>query len=82
VFTWLAQHEDKTLKEAICGLGLKMLSKEEIEKIVDKIIEANRETIEKRGKEAFNLIVGLVMKEARGKAKPENVVEIVRKKLE
>ncbi|MDH7477752.1 MAG: Glu-tRNA(Gln) amidotransferase subunit GatE [Candidatus Bathyarchaeota archaeon] len=82
VSTWLATHEGKTLKEAIYSLGLKMLSKEEIEEIVDKVINANKETIQKRGKEAFNLIVGLVMKEARGKAKPEKVVEIVRKKLQ
>ncbi|MGB9778263.1 MAG: Asp-tRNA(Asn)/Glu-tRNA(Gln) amidotransferase GatCAB subunit B, partial [Candidatus Bathyarchaeales archaeon] len=77
-----AQHEDKTPQEAICSLGLKILSKEEIEEIADKIIKANKETIQKRGKEAFNLIVGLVMKEARGKARPEEVVEIIRKKLE
>ncbi|MEM3578939.1 MAG: Glu-tRNA(Gln) amidotransferase subunit GatE [Candidatus Bathyarchaeia archaeon] len=82
LFTWLAQHEDKTLREAIQSLGLKMLSEKEIEKIVEKAIQTNRETVEKRGKEAFNLIVNSVMREIRGRASPEKVIEIVKRKLE
>ncbi|MEM3356580.1 MAG: Glu-tRNA(Gln) amidotransferase subunit GatE [Candidatus Bathyarchaeia archaeon] len=81
VCIWLAQHEGKTLQEAVSSLNLKMLSEEEIEKTVDKVIAENKETIEKHGKNAFNLITGFVMKEVRGKAKPEKVVEIIRRKL-
>ncbi|MEM2103522.1 MAG: Glu-tRNA(Gln) amidotransferase GatDE subunit E, partial [Candidatus Bathyarchaeia archaeon] len=82
VFTWLAQNEGKTLQEAIRSLKLEMLPEEEIERIVDKVVEKNRENVEKREREAFNLIVSLVMREIRGKAKPERVIEIVKKKLE
>ncbi|MEM2463423.1 MAG: Glu-tRNA(Gln) amidotransferase subunit GatE, partial [Candidatus Bathyarchaeia archaeon] len=82
VFTWLAQHEGKTLNEAIQSLGLKMLSEKEIEEIVEKAIQINRESIEKRGKEAFNLIVSSVMREVRGRANSEKVIETIKKKLE
>jgi Glu-tRNA(Gln) amidotransferase subunit E-like FAD-binding protein len=82
VFTWLAQHEDKSLQDAIQSLGLKLLSEKEIEEIVDKAIQANRENIEKREKEAFKLIVSLVMREVRGKANPEKAIEIIKRKLE
>ncbi|MEM2642906.1 MAG: Glu-tRNA(Gln) amidotransferase subunit GatE [Candidatus Bathyarchaeia archaeon] len=82
VFKWLAQHEGKTLHEAIQSLGLKMLSEKELEEIVEKTIRINKETVEKYRKESFHIIVSSVMREVRGRANPEKVIEIIKKKLE
>lgn len=82
VVTWLCKHEDKTLQEAINNLGLHMLSAEELEKIIDAAIEANRGMIERLGKKAFGAVMGIVMKETRGRAKAEMVSDLIRKKLE
>jgi glutamyl-tRNA(Gln) amidotransferase subunit E len=82
VFTWLAQHEGKTLQEAICSLNLKMLSKEEMEKIIDATIEANKKLIEEKGEKAHGIILGIIMREVRGKANATLVSELLKRKLQ
>jgi glutamyl-tRNA(Gln) amidotransferase subunit E len=81
VFSWLAKNEGKGVRDAAESLGLKMLSREELEKLVDRVIADNKESVDKLGKSAFGLVMGLVMKEARGKASPETVSAFVKEKL-
>jgi len=81
IVSWLSKHENKSLQEAIDSLGLGMLSKEELEKIIDGIFEVNRGLIEERGVNAFGLLMGVVMREVRGKANATLVSELIRKKL-
>jgi len=81
IVSWLSEHEDKTLQEAINSIGLKMLSKEELERIIDSAIEKNRRLIDERGTSAFGSLIGIVMKEVRGKASTALVGDLVEKKL-
>jgi len=81
IFSWLSKHEDESIQEAINGLGLKIISKEELEKIVDAIIEANKGLVEERGAKTFGILMGMVMKEVRGKASTTLVSELLKKKL-
>ena len=56
-----------------------------IESIVDEVLAANARSVEefRAGKEkAFNALVGQAMKASRGKANPQQVNEILRRKLE
>ena len=80
VVSWLSKH-DKTVQEAIENLGLRILSKEEITRIIDTAIEKNKKLIEERGANAFGAIMGIVMKEVRGKADARLVGELLKKKL-
>jgi len=82
VFTWLSQHQEKTLQDALDGLSLKMLTKAEIESLVDRILADNRKTVERMGGKAFGLIMGLIMKEARGRADPAVVSKSLKDKLQ
>ncbi len=81
IAAWLSKYEGKTPKEAAENLGLKTLSKEELKKIVEKIIGQNKDLVEKSGVKAFGPIMGMVMREVRGKANAELVGELIRKKL-
>lgn len=81
VVSWLSKNEAKNVQEAINSLGMKMLSEEEIEKIIDRIIGANKDAIEKRGQEAFSMVMGMIMKEVRGKANASSIKEILSRKL-
>jgi glutamyl-tRNA(Gln) amidotransferase subunit E len=81
VFTWLSTHENGTLKIALDSLGLKMLSNSEIEKLIERIIAENKKPVEKMGGNSFGLLMGLVMKEARGKADPAIVSKLLRERL-
>jgi len=81
VVGWLSKHEGKNIQEAISNLGLKILSEEDLMKIVDDIVGNNKKIVEERGMEAFGSLMSLVMKEVRGRANPALVSELIRKKL-
>ncbi|MEM1540331.1 MAG: Glu-tRNA(Gln) amidotransferase subunit GatE [Candidatus Bathyarchaeia archaeon] len=81
IVAWLSKNEEKTVKEAIESLGLKTLTKEELEKIIDDAIAKNKDLIEKGGAKAFGIIMGMVMKEVRGRANAETVSELIRQRL-
>ncbi|HVP26055.1 MAG TPA: Glu-tRNA(Gln) amidotransferase subunit GatE [Candidatus Bathyarchaeia archaeon] len=82
IFTWLAKNENESLDGAISSLGLQIFTKEELERTVEKIIEKNRDLVEERGENSFGVLMGMVMKEVRGKANADVVSELIRKKLE
>ena len=82
VFVWLSKHEDKSLLDAFTALNLKMFSRKELEDLVDKITSSNRSTIEKMGQGAFGMLMGVAMKEARGKANPEIVSDLLKERLQ
>jgi aspartyl-tRNA(Asn)/glutamyl-tRNA(Gln) amidotransferase subunit B len=55
-----------------------------LEAIIDAVIAANADNVAqfKAGKEkAFNALVGQIMKASKGKANPQQVNELLRKKL-
>jgi glutamyl-tRNA(Gln) amidotransferase subunit E len=81
VFSWFAKNEGKGVRDAAEALGLKMLFPEELEKLVNRVITENKSQVDKLGKGAFGLLMGLVMKEARGKASPDVVSGLVKEKL-
>jgi len=81
IVSWLSKHEDRSVKEAISSVGLKVLSTEELEKIVDEAIRANKKLIEERRVNAFGALMGIIMKDVRGKADATSVSELIRKKL-
>jgi glutamyl-tRNA(Gln) amidotransferase subunit E len=81
IITWLSQHEGNTVEDAVSSIGLKMLSEQELEKVVDSAIERNERLIREKGTDALGAIMGIVMKEVRGKAEANTVSELVRKKL-
>ncbi|MEM2768024.1 MAG: GatB/YqeY domain-containing protein, partial [Candidatus Bathyarchaeia archaeon] len=81
IAAWLAKHEGQNVKEAIKSLGLKTMSREELEKIIDNVIAQNKDLIKKSGEKAFGPIMGVIMREVRGKADAGLVSEVLRKKL-
>ncbi|UCC59118.1 MAG: Glu-tRNA(Gln) amidotransferase subunit GatE [Candidatus Bathyarchaeum sp.] len=82
ILTWLASHEEATADDALNSLGLGMISQKELEKLVDDVIEKNRELIEARGKGALGPLMGIIMKKARGRVKAEVVSGILKRRLE
>jgi len=86
VFSAMWKGDDSGDADAIIEKrGLKQISDSgEIERICDEVIVANPNQVEdyRAGKEkAFNSLVGHVMKLTKGKANPQQVSEILRRKL-
>jgi glutamyl-tRNA(Gln) amidotransferase subunit E len=81
VVTWLSKNEDKTVQEAIRELGMQSISHNELEKVLAKIVEENRDLIKKRGDGCFGALMGIAMNNLRGKADAALVSKILKEKV-
>ncbi len=82
ILTWLSKHERASVKAATESLGLTMLSEAEIAKIIIDLLQENAQLVKERGKAAFGMLMGLVMRKVRGRANAEMVNKVLRRKLE
>jgi len=83
IITWLSKNEDKTVEKAIESLGFAMLPDEEVERIVKETVEKNMAVVTQRGaKGAFGPLMGIIMKDYRGKVNAEKVSKLLRQYLE
>jgi aspartyl-tRNA(Asn)/glutamyl-tRNA(Gln) amidotransferase subunit B len=85
VFEALWNGEGSSADEIIEKQGLKQITDTgAIEALVDEVLAANQKSVEefRAGKEkAFNALVGQAMKATKGKANPQQVTDLLKKKL-
>ena len=81
VFVWLSKNDSKNLSDAINSLGLRKYSIAELSIIVDNIISENKQSIQKLGQKSFSKLMGIVMRQVRGKADPATIIKIIKEKL-
>ncbi len=85
VFDALWNGEAKDADAVIAAKGLKQISDSgALEALIDEVLAANPKSVEefRAGKEkAFNALVGQLMKATQGRANPQQVNELLRKKL-
>jgi aspartyl-tRNA(Asn)/glutamyl-tRNA(Gln) amidotransferase subunit B len=85
VFEALWAGEGQSADEIIEKQGLKQITDSgAIEKIIDEVLAANQKSVDefRAGKEkAFNALVGQAMKATKGKANPQQVNDLLKKKL-
>ncbi len=81
----LAMHQNKETADAVVAkMGTQLSDSGAIETIVDQVIAANPDNVAqyKSGKDKlFGFFVGQVMKESKGKANPQMVNDLLKKKL-
>jgi glutamyl-tRNA(Gln) amidotransferase subunit E len=81
IVTWLSKNEEKTIQDAIKELGLQTVKQNELEKLLSKIVEDNKELIKKRGEGSFGVLMGAAMNNLRGKADAALVSKVLKEKL-
>ncbi len=69
-------------EEAAKNLNLLMLSEEDVEKIIAEIVSSNAKMVEKRGMGAMGPLMGMAMKQLKGKADGKLVNKLLRDKLQ
>jgi len=82
IITWLSKHEGATAKEAVESLGLAMISRRELEAMIDDLIKGNESLVKEKGTDAFGPLMGMIMKKVRGRVKAELVSEVLKRRLE
>jgi glutamyl-tRNA(Gln) amidotransferase subunit E len=81
VLRMLAECDTKTADEAAKELGFIMLSESELKAIVDKVVQSQLDLIKARGVGAIGPLMGVVMKQVRGKADGRLVNEVLQAKV-
>ncbi|MEM3459104.1 MAG: Glu-tRNA(Gln) amidotransferase subunit GatE [Candidatus Bathyarchaeia archaeon] len=81
VFVWLSKHENESLQKAISALGLETLSEKELKALIDKIIAENEKLIKERGEGSFGILMGMIMKNLRGKIDAAQASKLLKEKL-
>lgn len=81
IFAWLAEHEEAKTIEALEQIGLTMIPQEELEAMIDRMIDQNVALIRERKDKAFGMLMSMVMREVRGRGKPETISKILKDKL-
>jgi len=81
IVTWLSKHREASPIEAVKALGLSMISREELSRIIEETISQNRDVIAKKGQGAFGFLMGLIMRKYRGKVNAKEVSRLLREEL-
>lgn len=69
-------------EEAARNLNLLMLSEDDVEKIIAEIVSSNAKMVEERGMGAMGPLMGMAMKQLKGKADGKLVNKLLRDKLQ
>lgn len=81
ISTWLSNNPNSSLEEAMDSLELKMLSDQELDYLLEKVITDNEELIIDRGQSSLGFLMGIVMKSARGRVDASIVSKNLIKKI-
>lgn len=81
ILALLARNPGMTASEAVKKLGFTLVSREELERIVDRIIRENMDIIRERKERSFGIIMGKVMSIVRGRIDGKIVASIVQNKI-
>jgi len=82
LLTWLGRHLTSTVDEGIQELGLTTITKNELRTIIENIVSQNAAMVKERGDRAMGPLMGLVMKEVRGRADGKLVNELLRRVIQ
>ena len=86
IFENIMYGKSKTTEEALKNASIEAVDEVELEKIIERIVENNHEIIRNQKERAIGPLMGITMKELRGKASGEMInkllVKNIRKKLE
>lgn len=82
MLAWLAKNPSKSVGEALRSLGLGTVSGDELEAIVARVVGENRKLIDERGVGALGPLMGILMRELRGRVDARTLSEILRKRIE
>ncbi|MCE9653438.1 MAG: Glu-tRNA(Gln) amidotransferase subunit GatE [Nitrosarchaeum sp.] len=81
IFENIMSGKSKTIEEAIKNTSIKTVSKEDFEKIIENIIANNKGIIQNQKERSVSSLMGIAMKELRGKVSGETVNSLLLEKI-
>ena len=81
IFENIMSGKSENIATAMQSTDISSMDKDELNGILDKIIQNNMELVKKLGENAVTTLMGIAMKEVRGKASGKMVNDLLRKKI-
>src|SRR3990167_7740811 len=81
IFENIMSGKSKIIEDAIKNTSIEAVSKEEFEKVIENIITNNKEIIQNQKERAISPLMGIAMKELRGKVSGEMVNSLLLEKI-
>jgi glutamyl-tRNA(Gln) amidotransferase subunit E len=81
IFENIMSGKSKTIEDAIENTSIEIVSKEEFEKVIENIIINNKEIIQNQKERSVSPLMGIAMKELRGKVSGEIVNSLLLEKI-
>jgi glutamyl-tRNA(Gln) amidotransferase subunit E len=86
VFENIMAGKSKTIEEAMKNTSIQSVNEDDLERIIDDIVEKNEEIIKNQKERAIGPLMGIAMKELRGKVSGETInnllLQNIKKKIE
>jgi glutamyl-tRNA(Gln) amidotransferase subunit E len=82
LLAFFAKNPEADFKGALSKLGLERVAEEEVSRYISALVEERSEFIEREGKGAIGGLMGVAMKELRGKADGKRVRELLMEEIE
>jgi len=86
IFENLMAGKSKTVEEAMKNASIQSVNEDDLEKIIKEIVDKNEEIVKNQKERSMGPLMGIVMKELRGKASGETInkilLENIKKKIE
>ena len=81
IFESIMSGKSENVSSAMRSTDVSSMDEDELNGILDKIIQKNMELVKKLGENAVTTMMGIAMKEVRGKASGKVVNDLLRKKI-
>ncbi len=82
VLTWLAENRGKKARAALSVLGFDMMTIEELTVLINSVVGEKSDLVAERGMRAMGPLMGVIMGQVRGRAKPQDVQRLLRSAVE
>ncbi len=82
ILVWLSEHPDQAIAQAIDALNLGRLSQNQLALIIKQIVEVHSNLIDEKGEHAIGPLMGVVMKEVRGRADGKLVNDLLKREIQ
>ena len=78
----MAKHKGMILDEAVEALGFKMISEAQLDELVSKVVGDNERLIRERKAAALGPLMGIIMKDTRGRVDAKLVSQRLKLKID
>jgi glutamyl-tRNA(Gln) amidotransferase subunit E len=81
LLAWMVRNESYDVQKAVEGVGVGSVSTEDLDALCDRIVKEREDFIKERGEASLGPLMGVVMKEVRGKVDGKVISEVLGGKI-